>query len=197
MGPLALVLLVVSAFIMQQSVAPVTPKEPATDRHWERSISLCGVSFKAPDDWIASRDPQRPYRETCSLELKAKNYDRLLGRDSPVHFWMISIEVLPETFEELMDSYDIHREADRWFVGGGAREQPAYEIKGPNWWGLRVDHFSMRSSAREGSGSFESEAVLAIMSSTTSKHTAVAVAGSGADDQPLPLMLNTFRFEAK
>jgi hypothetical protein len=196
MPPFALVLLAVSALIMQQSVAPVTPKEPATERHWERSILLCGVSFKAPDDWIASR-LEAPYRKFCSLELKAKNYDRLVGRDRPVHFWMIGIDVFPETFEELMDSYDIHREGDRWFVGGGAREQPAYEIKGSNWWGLRVDHFSMRSSAREGSGSFESDAVLVIMSSTTSKHTAVAVAGSGADDQPLPLMLNTFRFEAK
>jgi hypothetical protein len=192
---LAPVLFAVSAF-MQRSAAPVAPKEPASNRAWERSISLCGVSFKAPDDWIASRKPKVAYRDTCEVELKAKNYDRLVGQDEPVHFWMISLEVFPETFEEFIESFDLRREGDRWFAGAGAREQPAYEIKGPNWRGLLVDHFSARSSTRR-NGSVESEGVLVIMSSTTGKQTAVALAGFGADDQPLPLMLNTFRFESK
>lgn len=60
---------------------------------------------------------------------------------------MIQFEALALTFEDAMKMYDIRRDGDRWFVGEGAREEPAYEIKGPGWWGLRVDSLAIRSGS--------------------------------------------------
>ena len=165
-------------------------------RHWESSVSLCGLSFQAPSDWIASREERLSSEKLCVVDLKSKNYDRLVGRDYPAHAWTISIEVYQKSFEELADDEDIIREGDRWFVGEGAFEQPAYEIKGPNWWGLRVDHFPMRSSTRA-NGSVQSEAVWMILSSTASKQAAKVTAGPGADDGPLAMLLSSARFETK
>jgi hypothetical protein len=165
-------------------------------RHWESSVSLCGLSFQAPSDWIASRQDRLSSEKLCVVDLKSKNYNTLVGRDYPNHSWTIAIEVYQKSFEELADDEDIIREGDRWFVGGGAFEQPAYEIKGPNWWGLRVDHFPMRSSTRA-NGSVQSEAVWMILSSTASKQAARVTAGPGADDGPLAMLLSSVRFETK
>jgi hypothetical protein len=177
-----------------QSSQEAVPRKQA--RHWESSVSLCGLSFQAPSDWIGSREERLSSEKLCVVDLKSKNYDRLVGRDYPAHAWTISIEVYQKSFEELADDEDIIREGDRWFVGEGAFEQPAYEIKGPNWWGLRADHFPMRSSTRA-NGSVQSEAVWMILSSTASKQAARVTAGPGADDGPLAMLLSSVRFETK
>jgi hypothetical protein len=182
------------AAALAQSSRQTVPRTQA--RHWEASVSLCGLSFQAPSDWTASREERLSSEKSCVVNLKSKNYDRLVGRDYPAHSWTISIEVYQKSFEELVDDEGIIREGDRWFVGEGAFEQPAYEIKGPNWWGLRVDHFPMRSSTRA-NGSVQSEAVWMILSSTASKQTATVMAGPGADDGPLALLLSSVRFETK
>src|SRR5688500_2635194 len=128
--------LCLSTLLLINAVVQGTAQEP--DRHWERAVSLCGLSFKVPSDWVVSRDARPPGHAHCHGTLKSKLYDKLVTRDTPGHFWMISVEVLPNTLEEVMESYDVVRDRDRWFVGMGAREQPAYEIKGPGWRGLRV-----------------------------------------------------------
>jgi hypothetical protein len=182
-------------------VAPFGRSSPETvprkqTRHWESSVSLCGLSFQAPSDWIASREERLPSPTLCMVDLQAKNHDRLVGRDYPAHAWTISIEVRQKSFEEVAEDEDIIREGGRWFVGEGAFEQPAYEIKGSNWWGLRVDHFPVRSSIHA-NGSVQSGAVWMILSSTASKQTATVIAGPGADDGPLAMLLSSVRFETK
>jgi hypothetical protein len=177
----------------QSSQQTVPPKR---DRHWESSVSRCGLSFQAPSDWIASPEERLSSDKRCVFALKSKIYDRLVGRDYPAHSWTISIEVYQESFEELAEDVAVIREGNRWFVGGGSSEQPAYQIKGPNWWGLRVDHFPMRSSTRA-NGSVQSEGVWMILSSTASKETATVMAGPGADDGPLAMLLSSVRFETK
>ena len=74
----------------------------------------------------------------------------MLVGDGPSHFWRIAVEVMPWTFESVMERYDVRREGGRWFVGEGAREAPAYEIKGAGWWGLRVDDLPIRSGPLAG-----------------------------------------------
>jgi len=127
--------------------------------------------------------------------LEPKNHDALVRQDKAVHFWTIEILVQAKTFEELAEEYDIRREKDRWLVGEGAFEQPANEIRGSNWWGLRMDHFRIRSSNLSDTGSFESEAVWIELLSTASKRTANVKAGFGADAGPLALILRTIRFD--
>lgn len=178
---------------------PQSPQEPVPrkeTRQWESSVSLCGLSFQAPSNWTATPEEHPSSEDSCGVDLQSKNYSRLVGRDYPAHAWTISIAVRQKSFEEVAGDEDITREGDRWFVGEGAFEQPAYEIKGPNWWGLRVDHFPMRSSTRA-NGSVQSEAVWMILSSTANKQTATVVAGPGADDGPLAMLLSSVRFETK
>ena len=169
---------------------------PSDNRHWEVPASLCGLAFKIPEDWVVERDAKVASSGRCNGALKAKQYEKLVKKDDPAHFWMVQVEVTSETFESAMEGHEIRREGDRWFVGQGALGQTAYEIKGPGWWGLRVDGRSIRSGPRVGHGSFESEADWVIISSTTSKTVATFLAGS-SDSAILPLLLSTARFESK
>ena len=165
-------------------------------RPWQVPASLCGLSFLVSDRWIVSRDSVAD-RESCRGEVKSRFYEKHIGDNDPSHFWMISVEVIPKKVEDAMEYYDVHREGDRWFVGEGARESPAYEIKGPGWWGLRVDSFGIRSGSRGSVGSFESNAVWVLISETGGNRTGHLMAGSGADDELLNLILSSLRFERK
>jgi hypothetical protein len=177
--------------VVQESAQP-------SDRGSQTPVSVCGISFKVPADWIAERSaPGIP--EICLGEILHKRYETLVG-DGPSHFWRIAVEVTPWTFESVMERYDVRREGGRWFVGEGAREAPAYEIKGAGWWGLRVDSLSIRSGslAPYSEGRFrsvESEAGWVIISSTASARTAWFLVGDGADREVLPLLLNTVSFD--
>jgi len=168
------------------------------DRGSATPVSVCGISFKVPADWVAERSAPR-IPEICLGEIMHKRYEMLVG-NGPSHFWRIAVEVTPWTFESVMERYDVRRESGRWFVGEGAREAPAYEIKGAGWWGLRVDGLSIRSGARKPrddgwAGSVESEAGWVIISSTASARTATFLVGDGADREVLPLLLNTVSFD--
>lgn len=179
----AVLLLVLSA--LQESVTP--PALKATDRPNEPAISFCGVSFKVPDGWIISppqKQPRSPLEQSCMLGLEAKDHDRLVGRDQPPHFWTIGVEVVKQSFDEILEVYDIRREGDRWLIDRGAEEQPATEIKGLNWRGLRVDHYSPDSPPL---ANHESEFVFVFISSTTSKATTAQIhVAFGPDDQRFP-----------
>jgi hypothetical protein len=170
------------------------------DRGSETPVSVCGISFKVPVDWVAERDSDPPIAERCGGAIQHKRYEMLVG-DGAAHFWRIAVEVRPRTFESVMELHDIRREGDRWFVGEGAREAPAYEIKGAGWWGLRVDDLPIRSGPRAGRddlpGSFESGAVWVIISNTASEQTATFLVGDGADTEVLPLLLKTVSFDQK
>ena len=154
-------------------------------------VFICGLSFRTTGDWVVSRDPPRVLKGAGWGELKHRSSDKLVKSTRVSHFWMIEFDARALTFEEAMKMYDIRRDGDRWFVGEGAREAPAYEIKGPGWSGLRVDSIEIRS----GSPSAASQAVWVLISSTVSNRTAKLVIGSGADEEALPLLLNSVRFE--
>ena len=171
-----------------------TPESQA--RPWEISVTVCGLSFKRTAEWLIADEKTDPRTRECSADLRSRSYDRHMGRNEPVHFWKIAIDVVPKPLDELMAQRDIRREGDRWFVHEVAGGALAYEIRGPGWWGLRVDDMPMRSSAREG-GTFESGAVWVAITHTTGRQTAFFVAGSGADDGPLQLLLNTVKFAAR
>jgi hypothetical protein len=157
----------------------VSAQQPARrERSWEVPVTVCGLSFRTTNDWVLTPESKGQY-SGCQAQLRAKNYDRLVGSNDPVHF------------------YDIAHEGDRWFVGPGARERPAYEIRGAGWWGLKVDDMSMRSSSRGGSGSFESSATWVLATNTGSAQTAIFVAGDGSTDQALPLLITTLKFGAR
>jgi hypothetical protein len=166
------------------------------DRPWERSASLCGVSFKLGNDWVAERDSGSAAGGQCRGVIKHRRYDTLVGHEDPSHFWTIAVAVAPRSFEATMDLHEIRREGHRWFVGEGAREAPAYEVKGPGWWGLRVDELAIRSGPRIGAGSFESEATWVLISGTTGG-TVTLLAGEGADRDALPLLLNSLTFDPR
>jgi hypothetical protein len=175
----------------------VSAQQPARrERSWEVPVTVCGLSFRTTNDWVLTPESKGQY-SGCQAQLRAKNYDRLVGSNDPVHFWMIGIEVQAKRLDDLMDFYDIAHEGDRWFVGPGARERPAYEIRGAGWWGLKVDDMSMRSSSRGGSGSFESSATWVLATNTGSAQTAIFVAGDGSTDQALPLLITTLKFGAR
>ena len=165
----------------------------------ETPVSVCGISFNVPADWVVERSAPR-IREICLGEIRHKRYEMLVG-DGASHFWTIAIEVTPWTFESVMERYDVRRERGRWFVGEGAREASAYEIKGAGWWGLRVDSLSIRSGSRpsrdDTGRSVESEAGWVIISSTASARTATFLVGDGADREVLPLLLNTVSFDQR
>jgi len=196
--PVGCVALLLAVLLLSNAV-----RSSAQNARPEVPASLCGLSFMMTgsagnpvrSDWIVS--PSQPQSDACRGEVKSRLYDKLVRTDDPIHFWMISVDVLPKKFEALMEDYDVHRSGDRWFVGEGARESPAYEIKGPGWWGLRVDHFGFRGRSRAATGSFETEAVWVLISETGGNRTAHLMAGSGADDELLSLMLNSLRFDRK
>ena len=161
------------------------------ERSWEVPVSICGLSFRTTGDWVVSRDPPRVLKGACWGELKHRSYDKLVKSTGVPHFWMIEFDARALTFEEAMTVYDIRRDEDRRFVG--VHWSPAYEIKGPGWRGLRADSIEVRS----GSPSAASEAVWVLISSTVSNRTAQLVIGSGADEEALPLLLNSVRFEPR
>jgi hypothetical protein len=179
-------------------LAPGLPaREPAQkDRDWEVPVAVCGLSFKTTSDWVLTPESKGQFIG-CQAELRAKNYDRLVRSSDPAHFWMIGIEVQAKPLDQLTDLNDIKHEGDRWFVGQGARERPAYEIRGAGWWGLKVDELSMRSGPRRGSGSFESVATWVIATNTSGTQTATFLAGNGTTDQALPLLITTLKFDAR
>jgi hypothetical protein len=176
--------------VVQESAQP-------RDRGSETPVSVCGISFKVPADWVAERSAPR-IPDICLGAIQHKRYEMLVG-DGASHFWTIAVEVMPWTFESVMERYDVRREGGRWFVGEGARQAPAYEIEGAGWWGLRVDSLSIRSGSRVprdgGWRSVESEADWVIISSTASARTATFLVGDGADREVLPLLLNTVSFD--
>ena len=182
------------AALLVVALAPAVAGQPPQQdsRDWEVSVSVCGVSFKTTRDWILSPESKGQFRG-CEAQLRARNYDRLVGPSVPVHYWTIGIEVESKPFSQVVDANDIRHEGDRWFVGQGAFEKPAYEIKGPGWWGLRVDHFPIRSSSREIS-SFASETTWIVAASDDGSRTAFFYGARGADDQALPLLLNSLKF---
>jgi len=170
-----------------------------TERPWEEPASLCGVSFQIMrGDWRILHSSPEPGSQTCAGSLRSRLYDKIVAEGAPDHFWNIRIDVHPKRLEDLMEELEIRREGDRWFVGEGARQQPAYQIIGPGWWGLKVDHYSFRTSIMLSAGervSAETEGVWVVISSTTSTRTAELLAGQGSDDGPLQLLLNTFKFD--
>ena len=83
------------------------------DRGSETPVSLCGISFKVPADWVTERSAPR-ISEICLGEIMHKRYEMLVG-DGPSHFWRIAVEVMPWTFESVMERYDVRREGGRWF----------------------------------------------------------------------------------
>lgn len=167
------------------------------DRHWETPVSLCGLSFMIGADWVATRDSGRMAAGECRASVKHRRYDKLVERNAPQHFWMIAVAVEPRSFDETTEYHEVRREGQRWFVGEGAREAPAYEIKGRGWWGLRVDSLSFRSGPREGSGSFESGGTFVVISPNADRRTVTLLAGNGADDEALPLLLSTLTVDSK
>jgi hypothetical protein len=168
-------------------------------RPWEGSTTLCGVSFTiVKAEWVVVPDKPGGLSDICGGEIRHRLYDKLVEPRDPDHFWKISVEVFTKPFEDVKDLYEIRRENDRWFVGDGASEAPAFEIAGPSWWGLRADHIAFRGYARNGGGYVGmSDATWVVVASNTGERTAILTAGSGADDIAFPLLLNSLRFDPR
>ena len=192
---ISLIALFAAAIVMAAEPQALTQQQ---ERQWEEPATLCGVSFSIiRKEWVVLPEPPQSGLGVCGGSLRSRRYEAFMKSGSAGHHWNIAIDVYPQPLDELMELFDIVQEGNRWFMGEGARQQPAYEITGPGWWGLRVDEASFRSGAIDAQGrtfTFEAGGVRIVITSKESKRTVEIIEGDGAE-QALALLLNTFKFD--